>query len=494
MARILTVDDDEQSREMLRLLMERHGYEAVVASNGAEALATAKRNPPDVIISDILMPVMDGYTLCHECKKDDRLKSIPFIFYTGTYTDTKAEALAESMGAERFIRKPADSKTFLSTVEEVLGYWQAEQRDVSLRTGREGEILKEYAGILNTKLEAKVAALERTSRELEFSEHRFHTLLEMSMDAILVVDPRRRITLWSAGAERMFGYTEDEATGRNVEILIPEQERATAERVMAEVRSKGFMRAWETQRLAKSGRLVDVEMTLTYLGGEVGTAGILHDISQRKLSERERERNYNRLQKAFEGTIQAMALTVDRRDPYTAGHQRRVADLATAIGREMGLRDDAIAGIGMAGAIHDLGKISIPAEILSKPTKLTEMEFNLIKTHSKTGYDILKEVEFPWPIAQIVLQHHERSDGSGYPQGLAGRDILPEARIVAVADVVEAIASYRPYRPAFGIGAALEEILKKRELLYDAGVVDACLRLFDTKRFAFEKSVPAAPR
>jgi HD-GYP domain-containing protein (c-di-GMP phosphodiesterase class II) len=232
---------------------------------------------------------------------------------------------------------------------------------------------------------------------------------------------------------------------------------------------------------------------VTNLGAEIGTAAIVRDISKRKQAEMERQRNFETLQKAFEGTIQAMALTVDRRDPYTAGHQRRVADLAIAIGREMGLENGVLAGIGMASAIHDLGKISIPAEILSKPTKLSEMEMNLIKTHPQTGYDILKEVEFPWPIAQIVLQHHERVNGSGYPQGLSGREILPEARIVAVADVVEAIASYRPYRPAFGIETALDEIREKRASLYDAPTVDACLGLFHVKGFEFERETARLP-
>jgi putative nucleotidyltransferase with HDIG domain len=165
-----------------------------------------------------------------------------------------------------------------------------------------------------------------------------------------------------------------------------------------------------------------------------------------------------KLQGALEGIIQVMTRTVEARDPYTAGHQRRVALLSVAIAEKMGMPKDQIEGIRMAGMIHDLGKISVPAEILSKPTRLTDIEFALIKTHSQVGYDILQEVDFPWPIAQMVLQHHERMDGSGYPQGLSGEDILLEARILCVADVVEAMASLRPYRPALGIEKALEEI------------------------------------
>jgi response regulator RpfG family c-di-GMP phosphodiesterase len=192
------------------------------------------------------------------------------------------------------------------------------------------------------------------------------------------------------------------------------------------------------------------------------------------------------LRKALEGSIHAMALTVVMRDPYTAGHQQRVADLACAIAKEMGFLDDQIDCIRMAATIHDLGKISVPAEILSKPGSITEIEFNLIKAHPQVGYDILKSIEFPWPIAQVVLQHHERIDGSGYPSGLSGDEILTEASILGVADVVEAMASHRPYRPAQGIDSALEEISQHRGACYRPDVVDACLRVFKEKTFDFE--------
>jgi HD-GYP domain-containing protein (c-di-GMP phosphodiesterase class II) len=179
----------------------------------------------------------------------------------------------------------------------------------------------------------------------------------------------------------------------------------------------------------------------------------------------------------------AITVTVETRDPYTAGHQRRVADLARAVATEMNLPLDIIEGLRMAASIHDLGKISVPAEILSKPTKLTDIEFMLIKTHSQSGYDILKDIDFPWPLAQIVYQHHERMDGSGYPRNLKGDEIIMEARIIAVADVMEAMASHRPYRPALGIDTALAEIEKNKGTFYDNAVADACLRLFREKGF-----------
>ena len=191
----------------------------------------------------------------------------------------------------------------------------------------------------------------------------------------------------------------------------------------------------------------------------------------------------NDLQKAMDGIIEAMGLTVEIRDPYTAGHQTRVAGIAHAIAAEMGLSKHKTEGVRIAGLIHDIGKMTIPAEILSKPGKITEHEFGIIKSHPQVGYNILNKIDFPWPLAEIVHQHHERMDGSGYPQGLSGKDILLEARIMAVADVVEAMASHRPYRPALGIDIALEEIEKNKGVVYDPEVVDACLRIFKEEKF-----------
>ncbi len=193
----------------------------------------------------------------------------------------------------------------------------------------------------------------------------------------------------------------------------------------------------------------------------------------------------DRLRKNLEETVYALASVVEMRDPSTAGHQKRVTNLACAIAEEIGLSTDQIEGIHMAGVIHDIGKILVPSEILSKPGRLTEIDHGMIETHSKVGYDILKTIEFPYPVAQIVIQHHERMDGSGYPAGLSGEEILLEARILAVSDVVEAIASHRPYRAALGLSKALKEISKNKGVLYDPRAVDACLKLFNDKGFKF---------
>ena len=209
----------------------------------------------------------------------------------------------------------------------------------------------------------------------------------------------------------------------------------------------------------------------------------LHTRIERDRAFEERRQYAEQLRASLEEALQAIAATVEKRDPYTAGHQRRVAQLAVDISREMGLLEDKVHGIRLACIVHDLGKIHIPAEILSKPATLSEIEYSLIKTHTQTGFDILKEIAFPWPIAQTVLQHHERLDGSGYPQGLKADEIILEARILAVADVVEAMSSHRPYRPGLGLDAALEEIRGNRGILYDANAVDACIRLFRERQY-----------
>lgn len=193
-----------------------------------------------------------------------------------------------------------------------------------------------------------------------------------------------------------------------------------------------------------------------------------------------------RLHHTLEGAVAAIALTIEKRDPYTAGHQRRTATLAVAIARELGLDEHQVEGVYFGGLIHDIGKIYVPVEILSRPGRITPTEYAIIKSHPEVGFDIMKDIEFPWPVAQMIRQHHERLDGTGYPKGLKDGEILLEARILAVADVVEAIASHRPYRPSLGIEAALAEIEKGRGALFDAAAVDACLRLFRERNFQLE--------
>lgn len=209
------------------------------------------------------------------------------------------------------------------------------------------------------------------------------------------------------------------------------------------------------------------------------------NIRERNKAEEDLRDSFKKLRMAMESIVEALVLAIEKKDPYTSGHQQRVATLANAIAKEMGLPQDQIDGVRMAAMIHDIGKNAIPGQILSKPSKLTKLEMEMIKEHSQMGYDILKGIEFPWPVAQMVLQHHERIDGSGYPQGLLGDGIFLGAKILGVADVVEAMASHRPYRASLGLDKAMEEISKNRGILYEPDVVDAGLRLLREKGFEF---------
>jgi len=322
-----------------------------------------------------------------------------------------------------------------------------------------------------------------------FSFKHLVAILDHSADAITTVDKRLRFTFWNKGAERMFGWRTEEVIGREMSIIVPEEREGEFREVLRIVEEKGYLEGYQTERITKEGRTVPVEITLTAVRDEGGIeySAIHRDISKRKKLERELQRSLDNLRKILNQTVNALASAMELRDPYTAGHQRRVTQLVCAIAQEMGLDEEMAKGTCIAASLHDVGKIHIPIEILATPTeRLTEIELKMIKTHPRFGYEILKTIEFPWPVAEIVLQHHERMDGSGYPAGLRGEDILLQARILAVADVVEAMNSHRPYRSAHGMKKALKEISENRGLLYDPDVVDACVRVISEKKFQFD--------
>jgi PAS domain S-box-containing protein/putative nucleotidyltransferase with HDIG domain len=878
MTKCLIVDDMEQNRYLLDVLLRGHGYETVLAENGKDALEKARLDPPDIIVTDILMPVMDGYALCREWKSDDTLKHIPFVFYTATYTEPKDEEFALSLGADRFVIKPQEPDSLMNLIKEVLDEKYSVKQVATKPLGEEMEFFRQYNQVLFRKLEKKLSDLETANRHLRILEEKYRLSFENVMDVIYTIDSNLNVSSVSPSVERILGYKPEDFIGRPVtdlgNILMPESfewavddigmilqgntipstiyrfiakdgttrygevsgspmmqegkiiglisvarditerkqaeealrdayvkrqelefivdrspavvwlwkavpgwpveyvscnvalygydpddftsgrisyssivypedllrvgaevdqytredqaeftqeyriltksgdirwiddrtwlrrgpdglvthyqgividitERKRAEEALQESESRfralfermcscaaiyeavdngedfvirDFNRAAERlekvrreeilgrrvtevfpgvrdfglftvfQRVRETGkpedhdvsfyeddriagwrenhvfrlpsgeivalyedvtagkqmeetlqkseakyriiledmddayfeldlkgnliffnddlvrktgytreelmgmnyrqyispetyesvlavfaeiyktgqpaRLFDYEVVMknaqvrnyeswaALLFGDnkqpVGFRGMAREITERKQAEKRLQDTLENLRKALGATIQVMVAAVETRDPYTAGHQLRVASLARAIATEMGLSQDRIEGVRMAGVIHDIGKLYVPAEILSKPKKLREIEFALIREHAQKGYDILKDVESPWPLAQIVYQHHERMDGSGYPRNLKGDEILLEARIMAVADVVESMASHRPYRPTLGIEAALAEIEMHRGALYDADAVGACLRLFREKGFQLE--------
>ncbi|HEX2964570.1 MAG TPA: HD domain-containing phosphohydrolase [Syntrophorhabdaceae bacterium] len=326
---------------------------------------------------------------------------------------------------------------------------------------------------------------------LRAGEEYFRSLIENSSDLIYVLDMNGRIQYASPSVERSLGYTIKELEGRDILDFIDRVDTAL------------FLGTLENARISAGATQPPVEIRFRHVRGSwlyheiigksvPGQSGQIsfvvnaRDNTSKRNDAVELQQSLSKLKETLGAIIQAMVATVEARDPYTAGHQKRVAGLAAAIAKRMGLTKDKINALEMAGAIHDLGKISVPAEILSTPRKLTSIELNIIKTHPTTGYDILKDIDFPWPIARIVLQHHERLNGTGYPFALKGPEILMEAKIIALADVVEAISSDRPYRPALGIDVALGEIERDMGTLYDELVTKACLQLFRDEGFAFD--------
>lgn len=307
----------------------------------------------------------------------------------------------------------------------------------------------------------------------------FRSLLDHATDAIEVIDPEslRFLDVNTTGCKTL-GYTREEFLTKSITDIDPAFTPEIAKEGREQLLQSGKF-VFEGAHRRKDGSTFPVEVSTTLV--TLDKAYILtmaRDISDRKKAE-------EMLHRSLIGTVRAVSDIIEMRDPYTAGHQKRVASLACAIARELGMSEDKVEGLELAAQIHDVGKIQIPAEILSKPSQITAIEYLMIKTHPESGYQILKDIDFPWPIAEMVRQHHEKLDGSGYPHGLKGDDILMEARILTVADIVEAMASHRPYRAALGINAALDEIMSKRGKQLDIAVVDACVELFRENRFHF---------
>ena len=797
MKHVLIVEDHEENRNLLKLLLEVNGYRVTGAGDGLEALAAARRDPPDAVVSDALMPNMDGFELCRAWMQDAALKPIPFIFYSATYVQGDDEKFALALGAVRYLIKPLQAEAFLAELRAVLQDWTGRPAPVLAAPLDDAATHVLHESALARKLEDKIAQLEAAKRKLEESEQRFRNLTEMSLDFYWESDAEHRLARrtsaakktsavsvferglqvgerrwdipylspdaagWAAhratldahqpfrhfelsrlGTDRtehfisisgdplfdasgaFAGYrgvgtdiTERKLAGRQIERInrmyamlshanevlvrarseealyadmchvaverggmlgavvriidveakilrhvayagpigkvvadlvcstdparpesqtsasiafrenrivirneLPEDDTvmpwkplvmasgiysfaavplrrsgkpigvfmlnaaeagyfdeemtALLDRLLADVAYALDNLEYERQRKRTERELVEsedrfrslVEQSLVgifmtdgvhvlyanpraeqivgYAAGElagrsilplvvdadrpateaeirsllagersvgtldfralrkdgsevtIGAQGmrarfdnrpaivvVMQDISEKKRAEEQIRQYVVQLESAFMSTVEVATTLGEMRDPYTGGHQRKVAQIAVAIGAELGFDAHRQEGLRVAGYLHDIGKIRIPSEILSKPGKLSATEYQLVQGHAQASYDVLKGVEFPWPVAEVALQHHERMDGSGYPQGLKGNAIRFEARIMAVADVVEAMSSHRPYRPGLGIDKALAEIERGRGSAYDADVADACLRLFRERQY-----------
>ncbi len=376
-------------------------------------------------------------------------------------------------------------KTREQIISELRQLFQSRKGSYSAIIGKETQSSR------NTTLTIECETTHPNDKRLLEDYKQFRNIAELSPFPMSIIDSRGQFLYVNQKFVEIFGYTLEDIPHEEKWFRLahpdPEYRRQvisawTSER---ETTRDNRVRPQEYSVRCKDGKERDIIFRTVSL--ENGKKFITYeDHTEREQDKKQLQETLEKLRKALGGAIHAIALIVEKRDAYTAGHQRRVADLARAIATEMGLSISKIDGIRMAGVIHDLGKVAVPSEILSKPDRLNGHEVGLIRTHPQVGYGILKEIDFPWPVAQIVLQHHERIDGSGYPQGLRGSDILVEAKIIAVADVVEAMASHRPYRPALGIKKALEEITRYKGIRYENTIVETCCELFSKNRFVWK--------
>jgi PAS domain S-box-containing protein len=448
--KILVVEDERIVADDIRMSLERLGYDVpAVSVSGEDAINKAEKTHPDLVLMDIVLQgKMDGIEAASIIQSRF---DMPVVYLTA-YADDKTVDRAKITEPFGYILKPFEDRDLQTTIEMALH--------------------KHKMRIL-----------------LEESEERYRGVVENAHDAIYI-KTQGDFLYANPAFEELTGWKKEELCSEEFNFwktIHPEDLKFVKKMEKERKKGKEEASSYEFRIISKDSgvKAVEVNTIIIRKDGVVKEIGILRDITGRKQAEKERQQSVEKLKKALEETVNALASAVEMRDPYTAGHQKRVTELAHAIAIEMALPEGQIEGLRLASLIHDIGKIRVPGEILSKPGKLSHIDFGAIEIHPQVAYDILKSVEFPYPVAQIVLQHHERMDGSGYPWQLKGKEILLEARILAVADVVEAIASHRPYRPALGMDKALEEISRNKGTLYDSKVVDACLKLFKEKGFKF---------
>ena len=428
--KILIVEDERIIAEDIRKCVLNCNYDVIsIVPTGQNALLIVKEQKPDLILMDIMLEgKLDGI---ETAEKIIRKHDIPVIYITANADDS--------------ILKRAK------------------------KTNPYGYLVKPFEEIdLNAALEIAFYKYN-ADKELIRSEKRFRKLIQENTDVIIVINTKRIIQFINNAGEILFEKSKERLINTKYEYKF----------------NCGEFSEFEIKQKTGQRRIIEMHVVETEWEQKPVYLATLRDITFRKKIEDELKKSNIKLQKLMEETVNGLVSAMEMRDPYTAGHQKRVAELATKIAGEMGLDKDQVNGIRIASLIHDIGKIHVPSEILSKPGKLTDVEFAIVKSHSKAGYEILKTIEFPWPVAETVLQHHEKLDGSSYPNGLTVDDIIIEAKILCVADVIEAMSTHRPYRPALSIEKALDEIIKNKGIKYDEAAVEACVKIIREQNFSF---------
>ena len=447
--RLLCVDDRPEDAELEQMSLSRAGYSVSatrVAATG-ELQAALDGADHDVALLDYTLPGWD----CREALAHllAARPDLPVIAVAGTIGEETAVELLK-LGAADFV-----SKDHLARLPHVVG------RALMAAADHRARLAAEAA--------------------LRSSEARYRRMVETAAEGIIIVDEDSTIVFCNERMTSMLGYESGALTGRHMdEVHVAEdlEFRREQERRRRAGESSQYQRRFRRADGSELWVNVSASPILDEDGRFDGSLAMVADMSEQRDAE-------GRLREALTGTVAAMGVLVEMRDPYTAGHERRTADLVVAIGRELGLSEGEVETLALTARMHDIGQIAVPAEILTRPGRLTDNEFTLIKAHPQVAHDILAPIDFGRPVAEVILQHHERLDGSGYPRGLRGEELLLEARVLAVADVVEAMSSHRPYRPALGVEAALAEVSAGAGRLYDAQVVAACEKVF-LAGFAFQ--------
>jgi PAS domain S-box-containing protein len=472
-AHLITIRDITDRKKAEEALRESENKYRLLANNVHDVIFVLDMNLKYTYISPSVK-ILRGY------EPEELLQQTPAGMLTPSSMDLAMKTIAETMELEKTEHREINVSRTLQ-LEMIRKDGTTVWTEVKFSLIRdENQQLVNIMGVTRDITERKQA-----ERALLESEEKYRLVVENAKESIIITQDMKLVFVNNA-AISMVGYSKEILTLKSfTDFIHPDDRNMVVDHHIKRIKGEEVPPVYSFRVIGQDGTVIWCELNAAVIQwkGKPATLNFLNNITERRKSEEELKQTLESLRKSIGATIQTMVSAVEMRDPYTAGHQLRVADLACSIAAEIGLPQDKIDGIRMAGSIHDIGKLSIPAEILSKPTKLTDIEFSLIKEHSRSGYEMLKDVESPWPLAQIVYQHHERMNGSGYPRNLKGKEILIEARIMAVADVVEAIASHRPYRPGLGIEVALEEIEKNKGIFYDDAVADACLRLFREKGY-----------
>jgi PAS domain S-box-containing protein len=459
--RVLLVEDSKDDADLVLRHLTRGGYDVTsVRVETADDMRTVLAGQSwDVVISDYALPRFSGPDAL--ALVGDQGLDMPFIMISG--------AVGEEMAAP-ILRERAHDYLTKDRLARLVPTVERELREAAERRRRR--------------------LVEDLLRKREAF---FRSLIENAWDVVLVVSSDGVIRYLSPSAQRVLGPGGRARVGRRIaDFVHTDDVPRIAVALGGAAQEPGVPQRVEVHWVCDDDLCLILEVVGNAYRDDSGATHIVlnaRDITDRKQAEEELAERFQQLRRVFDDTVNALAATAEKRDPYTAGHQERVSLLARSVAEGMGLSEEEVEGVRVAGTLHDIGKVCVPLDTLSKTGPLTEPEREIIRCHPGNAYDILKNVTFPWPVADTVLQHHERMDGSGYPSGISGSDIIREARILAVADVVEAMASHRPYRPALGVEAAIAEIEQNKGVLYDVEAVTCCLHLFVDDGFEFPRHI-----